>query len=79
MKKGKINNNSNSSNTMNTINTQNTLNTTNNQKINFSELEQLELGLNEVSLIYEEYIKTQILPEGLIQIIVLQLLTKFRI
>ncbi len=57
MKKGKINNNSNSQNTTNTINTQNTPNTTNNQKINFSELEQLELGLNEVSSIYDEYNK----------------------
>lgn len=32
-----------------------------------------------LKILHEDYIKTQILPEGLIQIIVLQLLTKFRI
>ena len=32
-----------------------------------------------LKILYEEYIQTQMLPEGLIQVIVLQLLAKFRI
>jgi hypothetical protein len=43
-------------------------------KINIKELKDKLL-----KILYDEYIQTQILPEGLIQIIVLQLLAKFRI